>query len=99
MKTTKRTILESKIAKLVSEKKLSKNSRIYKWLMQVASGEKNFRPVFSTGGSWAHSSLIDERLPFMATLKSLGIEFEGGNDAPKGGKTGAFVIIKTIVKQ
>ena len=98
MKTISVTSVEKKVAKLVAEKKLSKSSIIYGWLNQLISGEKMFRPVYSQGSSWKNSSLFDRRVEFTTVLKAIGIEFEQGNDAPRGGKTGAFIKITTKIK-
>jgi hypothetical protein len=97
MKTTKSTSLEKRIQKLVSEKKLSKSSIVYGWLNDILKGTKSFRPVYTQGRSWKHSSLIDKRFEFQNILNQLGIEYIEGNDAPRGGKTGAFIKITTKV--
>lgn len=97
MKTTKKSQLEKKIEKLVSEKKLSKSNTIYTWLFYIVNGQKMFRPVYSTGSSWKHRSLHDRRVEFKTILNMLKIEYIEGNDAPKGGQTGAFISITTKI--
>lgn len=98
MKTTTSTTLVKKIQKLVDAKKLNKNSLVYGWLNNLIEGQKEFRPVFTQGSSWKHSSLIDKTSEFESVLRLLKIEFTKGNDAPRGGKTGAFIKITTKIK-
>lgn len=92
MKTQKLTTTITNIEKL----ELNKTSLVYKWILELVNeGERTFRPIFSTGGSWKHSSLIDKSFDLTNTLKKLNIDFEVGNDSPRGGKTGYFVNITT----
>lgn len=96
MKTTSKTVLLSKIAKLETPKK---GSIARDWLIEIANGKKTIRPVYSQGSSWKHSSLHDRRYEIETPLKKLGIEYQTGNDAPMGGKTGAFLRITTKIYQ
>jgi hypothetical protein len=98
MKTTASTVLTSKIEKLTTAKKLTKNSIVYGWLQALVQGETTFRPVYTQGSSWKYSSLVDKTNELTSALSLLGVEFEQGNDAPRGGKTGAFIKIVTKVK-
>lgn len=52
------------------------------------------RPVISSGRSWKYSTLHDESLSITRWLESNNIAHEIGNDAPKGGRTGAFIKLK-----
>jgi len=97
MKTTSTTVIEKKINVLVSSKKISKSSLVYKWVLNLKTGDV-LRPVFSTGSTWRHSALTDKSFELESLLKSLGIDFESGNDAPRGGKTGYYVRILTKIK-
>ena len=97
MKTTKNTVLAKKIQRLVDAKKLNKNSLVYGWVNELVEGEKTFRPVFSQGSSWTRSSLTDKTNELESVLKSLNIEFSTTNDAPRGGKTGVRIDIKTKI--
>lgn len=98
MKTASKKTIETKLAKLVSAKEVNKSSIIYGWVIEIINGNKNFRPVYSQGSSWKHSSLFDRRDEFTILLRKLGIEFKQGNDAPRGGQTGAFLNIITKIK-
>lgn len=98
MKTILKTSAEKKLAKLVSEKKVNTTSIVYGWVNELIAGKKEFRPVYSQGSSWRHSSLFDRRAEFTFLLNAMGIEYKSGNDAPKGGQTGAFILITTKVK-
>lgn len=97
MKSTASSVLTKKIDKLVKAKELSKNSIIYKTLLALKTGQV-IRPVYAQGSTWKHSSLTDITLGLTAALNKLGVDFEQGNDAPRGGKTGAFVKITTKIK-
>lgn len=96
MKTTKRTSLDKRIEKLVATKELSKNSIVYKWLIHLKSNDE-LRPVYTQGQSWKHSSLVDKEIELKRALRLLSIDFQSGNDAPRGGKTGVFVKILTKI--
>lgn len=98
MKTITKASAEKKLQKLVDEKFINKSSIVYGWMQQLINGEKNFRPVYSQGSSWKHSSIFDRRFEFTTILNRMGIEYTQGNDAPRGGKTGAFINITTKVK-
>ena len=99
MKTLTKNSATKKLAKLVATKEISKNSIVYGWINELIEGRKEFRPVYSQGSSWKHSSLFDRRVEFTTILKAMEIEFVSGNDAPKGGKTGAFIKITTKIRK
>lgn len=96
MKTTKSTALAKRIEKLVATKELKKNSLVYGWVSNLASNEI-LRPVFSQGGTWRYSSLIDKSEELVLVLRKLGLDFVTGNDAPRGGATGYFVKVTTKI--
>ena len=98
MKTTKSTALAKKIEKLVNAKELNKNSLVYGWVKEIEAGATDFRPVFSQGSSWKHSSLVDKTTELETVLRKLGLSFSTSNDAPRGGKTGVRIDILTKVK-
>ena len=98
MKPLKKTSAQKKLAKLVLEKKLSKRSIIYSWVNELIAGSKEFRPVFTRGSSWKYSTLFDKRDEFTNVLYLMKIEYTSGNDAPRGGRTGEFIIITTKIK-
>ena len=92
LKTTKRSALNAKIEKL----NFAKNSIVSNMIKNLNTGDK-LRPVYSTGGSWRFSSLKDYRVELEKTLRALGISFETGNDATRGGRTGYYVQITTKI--
>jgi hypothetical protein len=96
MKTTKQTMLTKKIEKLVASKELSKNSLVYDWIVNIKS-KQEFRPVFTQGKTWKHSSLIDKTNELETVLKKLNISFSTTNDAPRNGKTGVRIDILTKI--
>lgn len=93
MKTTSKSALAKRIAKL----NISKNSLVYGWITNLETNQV-LRPIFTQGTSWKHSSLVDKEFELTNVLNQLGIEFTKGNDAPRSGKTGAFVKITTKIK-
>lgn len=97
MKTSKATSVVKRIEKLVANKELSKNSLVYSWLARMVAGEKEFRPVFTQGTTWRHSSLVDKTGELETVLRKLNISFATTNDAPRGGKTGVRVDILTKI--
>ncbi len=99
MKTTTNIAIESKLSKLVDNKLINKSSIVYGWIKEIQSGKNNFRPVYSQGSSWKHSTLFDRRMEFIKVLNLLKISFVQGNDAPRGGQTGAYLNVTTKVKQ
>ncbi len=56
------------------------------------------RPVH-TSGSGRFKSNLDYTENTLRTLKLLGIKFKFGNDAPRGGLTGNFIIILTKIER
>jgi len=98
MKTTSKASIEKKLAKLVTEKIIRKSSIVYGWMKELIAGKKEFRPVYSQGSSWKNSSLFDRRFEMTTVLNAMKIEYKSGNDAPRGGQTGAFIQITTKVK-
>ena len=98
MKTTSKASVEKKLAELVTEKKITKSSIVYGWIKELIGGKKEFRPVYSQGSSWKNSSLFDRRTEMTTILNAMKIEYKSGNDAPRGGQTGAFIQITTKVK-
>lgn len=51
-----------------------------------------YRPVYTTGsGKWTKTSNVTSEI--CKTLDLMGIPYELGNDAPKGGKMGNYILI------
>ena len=92
LKTTKRSALNAKIEKL----NFAKNSIVGNMIKNLNTGDK-LRPVYSTGGSWRFSSLKDYSVELEKNLIDLGISFETGNDATRGGRIGYYVQITTKI--
>lgn len=66
-----------------------------KLLNKLETGKKVFHLKYWTGTN-RHRTLVDTDYYNMITLlKELGIKYELGNDAPKGGVTGDFIKIKS----
>ena len=97
MKTTKASVLAKKIEKMGNDKFISKNSLVYGWVKSITNENKTFRPVFTQGSTWKHSSLVDKTRELQVALGFLGLDFVTSNDAPRGGKTGVRIDITTKI--
>lgn len=94
MKTTTKTTMLKKIEKLNP----NKTSKAYEYVMSAINGSKIIRPCY-TNGSGRFITLQDHTLSCKVILNQLGLIYEVGNDAPRGGKTGTFITIKTKITQ
>lgn len=94
MKTTTINSLKKRIQKA----NINKTTIVYGWVNEILTGKKEFRPVYSQGSSWKHSTLFDRTREFSATLDILKLEYKIINDAPRGGKTGVKLTIITKIK-
>ena len=56
-----------------------------------------FRPIGITGSLRYAKYTVDHTDDILNACKALGLKYEVGNDAPRGGKTGKF--IKVLIKQ
>ena len=77
--------------------KINKTTEAYRLLnewLQVPENPK-IRTCWNTGtGSFCHN--LDYTSDFTTLLAKLGVRYEIGNDAPRGGKNGNYVQIKMI---
>ena len=74
---------------------INNNTTAYRLLdewLQVPENPK-IRTCWNTGtGRFCHN--LDYTSDLITLLARLGVRYEVGNDAPRGGKTGTYVIIK-----
>jgi hypothetical protein len=99
MKSTTTTQIAKRIEKAIAAKQIRKGTIVHEWLQSIVIGKViNFRPVYTQGSSWKHSSLINKQSELAAALTAIKLSFTSGNDAPRGGKTGAFIRITTKIK-
>ena len=92
MATTQRNVLNAKIEKL----NFAKNSIVGNLIKDLKTDEK-LRPIYSTGGSWKHSSLKDYSKELKIVLEKLKLNYIEGNDGKRGGKTSYYVQITTKI--
>lgn len=100
MKTTKKTAVTKRLLALkdYSGKPISKTSKAYEYVMTIINdGVKMLHPNY-TSGSGRYISIQEHASATKDLLKKLGIEFETGNDAPRGGKCGEYIKITTVIK-
>ena len=83
----------------------SKNSKAYSAILDLinqtnksymVSGSR-IRPVY-TLGSGRFITMQDHTIALVQILEVLGIRYEKGNDAPRGGQCGNYIDIKTKIE-
>lgn len=92
------TITRSELNAKIAAKKFAKNNIVGNLLADIQQGKK-IRPIYSSSGSWKHSSLIDKSFQLKIVLKEFGLQFVEGNDAPRGGKTGYYIEITSTITE
>lgn len=100
MKTTKKTAATKRLLALTDYfgKPISKTSKAYGYVLSVINdGVKVLHPNY-TSGTGRYISIQEHAEATKDLLRKLGIEFEAGNDAPRGGKCGEFIKITTVIK-
>ena len=97
MKTTKSSALTKRIDKLIASKQLRNGTVVAYWVRLIPKGETVFRPVYTQGTTWKHSSLIDKERELIDALNLLKLEYIASNDAPRGGQTGRKIQITTKI--
>jgi hypothetical protein len=98
LKTFKMT--RSTIAKRLAKFTGSKSSIAYQVAKKLATGENKsniIRPVH-TSGSGRFTTNLDYTFDCKNILTFLKLKFETGNDSPRGGLTGNYIKIITIIK-
>lgn len=91
--------------RLESRYKGSKASKAYKIVKDLIHGttktgmvyDYTIRPVH-TSGSKRYTSNLDYTKDVEKLLRTLGVKFKSGNDAPRGGKTGNYIIVLTKIE-
>lgn len=102
MKTLSKKSATNKLNKLTVKSEsnkypLSKNSMAYRFALDVISGKKEIRPVY-TSGSGRFCTNQDHTFATKDLFTKLGIEFTFSNDSPRGGLTGNLLTITTKIK-
>ena len=91
------TIL-ARLARLASEKRVKKNTSAYRLVVSSCeTGRALIRPCW-TSGSGRFCSNMDYTDEVCRLLDLLRVQYERGNDAPRGGLTGNYVKIKHLEK-
>ncbi len=88
----KTTTFENRINALVSEKRINRNTTAYKAIVAAMNNNGLIRPVECTGHG-RYIKNVDHSSTITMYLNILGIKFETGNDAPRGGATGNWIQI------
>lgn len=83
----KLSTLNTRIAKSNNKNGSTPNNEDYKMAIAVLSGGKSYLTYSTGSGKWTNSN---ERYP-ERYLNAWGIDFQTGNDAPRGGKFGNYI--------
>lgn len=98
------TTLSKRLAKKFTG---SKSAIAYKVVQDLVEGTKNtylvregnvIRPVY-TSGSGRFASNQDHTYAISNLLDLIGVKYESGNDAPRGGLTGTFIKVITKIER
>jgi hypothetical protein len=83
----------------------SKTSKAYQVIVDLVEGTNTTYMVWGNiirpchvSGSGRYTKNMDYTEDVTALLDLLGVKYQSGNDAPKGGKPGNFILIKTSIK-
>ena len=86
----KKETIKARLNRLAINKNTAAYSLLYEWL-QVPENAR-IRTCWTTGkGRFCHN--LDYTSDFTTLLARLGVRYEIGNDAPRGGKNGIYVLI------
>ena len=87
----KKETIKARLNRLAINKNTAAYRLLYEWL-QVPENAR-IRTCCTTGkGRFCHN--LDYTSDLITLLARLGVRYEVGNDAPRGGKTGTYVNIK-----
>ena len=82
----------------------ARNTKAYQVVNDLINGRENFmirgqviRPVIISG-SGKYTNYVDYSRDIGDLLNLIGVRFKNGNDAPRGGKTGNYIEIKTSIR-
>lgn len=91
------TILK-RLEKNAAEKKINKNTSAYRLIVKACElGEPTIRTCWTSGiGRFVKNMDYTDDVCKMLAL--INVQFDRGNDAPRGGLTGNFVRIKNFAK-
>ena len=71
------------------------NKHTYKLIIDICNGVTQVRPVYKVPNK---KTIINVHLELIEILTKLNVNFVVSNDAPKGGRIGLLITIKTHVK-
>lgn len=100
----KTTTLNNRLAKIYTG---SKNAKHYQIVRDVIDGTNKtytmrengiIRPDY-TSGTGRYTKNVQNGPAVMALLEKIGVKFEAGNDAVRGGITGNYIKIKTKIER
>lgn len=84
----------------------SKTSIAYRIVSDLINGTNKTYKVYDytirpchTSGKGRYTSNLDYTKPTEAILNLIGLKYKSGNDAPRGGLTGNFILILTKIER
>lgn len=94
LKTTTRTASENRLNKLVAEKKVRTKSHAYQNALALISGLDKVHTVILDKYKYSYRSYTRDTTDL---LDRLGLSWEKGNNAPRGGASGEYIKLTTKV--
>lgn len=89
----KNTTLQNRLSKI----DVNKNTVAYRMVLSAINGQTLLRPCY-TQGTGRHITNQDHTYAVTNLLTRLGVNYETGNDSPRGGKTGNYVKLITKIE-
>lgn len=86
-------LLESMTKSKSNPSGISKSANAYKMVKNAIETGKIIRPNYHQG-TGRFGSTNENKMQVESLLRKMGIDFTSGNDAPKGGKTGEWIMLK-----
>lgn len=101
-----RTMKEKTLRRRLAKIGLQKNSTVYRIIRDVIRGTNNTYMVFDglirpvkTSGSGRFKTNLDYTDGVKTVLDKMNVKYRSGNDAPRGGKTGNWIIVTTKIER
>ena len=86
------------LQKRLSKSTFTKQSKAYQMVSEWINGGSATLRTCHTSGSGRFITNLDYTADVKWLLLQMNVKFIAGNDAPKGGKTGNFIQIKTKIQ-
>ena len=85
------------LQKRLSKSTFTKQSKAYQFVSEWIDSGNGFIRTCHTSGKGRFTTNLDYTSDVTALLDQMNVKYVTGNDAPRGGKTGNFIKIKTKI--